>query len=60
MIRILESIDPQNEKLAKALLMESDYNISEIASIVGDESQSKFGSVFRNITGCTPSEYRKK
>jgi AraC-like DNA-binding protein len=45
---------------AKAMLIESDYNISEIATKVGYESQSKFGAVFRNITGLTPSEYRKK
>ena len=45
---------------AKALLVESDYNISEIATIVGYESQSKFGAVFRNMTGLTPSEYRKR
>ncbi|MCO5384957.1 MAG: AraC family transcriptional regulator [Desulfosporosinus sp.] len=45
---------------AKALLIETDYNISEIATIVGYESQSKFGVVFRDKTGLTPSEYRKK
>ena len=35
------------------MLIESDYNISEIATKVGYESQSKFGAVFRNITGLT-------
>lgn len=45
---------------AKDLLIESDYNISEIATIVGYKSQSKFGAVFRDTTGLTPFEYRKK
>lgn len=45
---------------AKTLLMESDHSISEIATQVGYQSQSKFGAVFRSETGFTPYEYRKK
>lgn len=45
---------------ARDLLVESDHSIAEVAALVGYESQSKFGSVFREATGMTPYEYRKK
>lgn len=44
---------------AKNELIETDLSIAEIASMVGYESQSKFGAVFRNMTGLTPLEFRK-
>lgn len=45
---------------AKAMLIETDQSILEIAMAVGYESQSKFGAVFRDMTGLTPLDYRRK
>lgn len=46
-------------KRAKELLCHSDASISEIASKVGYENQSKFTSAFKDVTGMLPKEYRK-
>jgi AraC-like DNA-binding protein len=40
-------------------LMNSDYNISEIAHMVGYSSLPTFSNTFSNIMGKRPSEYRK-
>ncbi len=45
-------------KLAKNLLIYSNYSYSEIASYLGFYSHSHFGQAFRKITGYTPKEYR--
>ncbi|WP_299522704.1 response regulator transcription factor [uncultured Methanobrevibacter sp.] len=41
------------------LIDEGKYNISQIASMVGYKSPSKFTKAFKEYIGCTPSEYRK-
>lgn len=41
-------------------LIESDFNISEIAFQSGYKTLSNFNKVFKNITGNSPKEYRKK
>lgn len=43
---------------AKILLTQSNMPISDISEMLGFNSQSYFGSVFRKITGMTPSEYQ--
>ncbi len=43
----------------KIFLKESDLSIMEISQKVGYENPSKFSTAFKNITGLTPSEYRK-
>jgi len=43
---------------AKRLLTDSEENIGSIAILCGYNNQSKFGSVFKKETGCTPFEYR--
>ncbi len=43
---------------AKAMLAEGRRSVLEIAGIVGFESQSHFGQVFRRHTGATPREWR--
>lgn len=45
---------------SKDLLTEPDKTISEVASLVGYHSQSKFGAVFREMTGLSPNEYRNQ
>lgn len=44
---------------AKRLLAESDQSICAIALSVGYQNQGKFGAVFRDAEGITPSEYRR-
>lgn len=44
---------------AVALLDSTDYNISEIASMVGIEDYNYFSRIFRSFYGYSPSEYRK-
>lgn len=43
---------------AKLLLIRGDMSISDISEALGFNSQSYFGSVFRRLTGMTPSEYQ--
>lgn len=42
------------------LIENTNYSISEIASIVGFNSQSYYSQVFKRKTGVTPAEHRKK
>jgi len=44
---------------AKRLLRQTDKLLNEIASEVGYKDSRYFSFVFKKITGCTPSEYRK-
>lgn len=44
---------------AKDLLAYTEYSILEISNYLAFSSASHFGSVFRNETGMSPSEYRK-
>ncbi|MDO5424089.1 MAG: helix-turn-helix domain-containing protein [Eubacteriales bacterium] len=45
---------------AQNLLETSDYNINEIAAIVGYENALYFSRIFKKHTGSSPSEYRKE
>lgn len=49
----------QKIEKAKELLTQSAMNILDISEFLGFNSQSYFGSVFRSITGMTPSEYQE-
>ncbi len=44
---------------AKKLLLEDEYNIVEIAALLGFDSSSYFTTIFQKHLGCSPSEYRK-
>lgn len=46
-------------KEAKKLLLNSTLTINEIASVTGFNSNTHFGRVFKQITGCSPSAYKK-
>lgn len=45
-------------KVARSLLRNTSYSISEIAYRLGFSSQSHFGKIFRAETGVTPGNYR--
>jgi len=45
---------------AKSLLKSSESTIAEIAMDSGFASLNTFNRVFKDITGTTPSEYRKR
>lgn len=42
------------------LLRDTNDSVSEIAENVGFNSMSYYGKLFREIYGCSPSQYRKK
>lgn len=45
--------------VAKKLLLETDYPIYEIASLVGMDNINHFTNLFKKITHLTPNKYRK-
>jgi two-component system response regulator YesN len=57
---ILEYIRNTRLSHAKALLMQSNKNTSEVAKCVGYNDRTYFCRVFKQITGISPNEYRKK
>lgn len=46
-------------KASEFLLLENGVTITDIAMQVGFQSLTTFNRVFKNINGCTPSEYRR-
>lgn len=48
----------QKLELAKSLLVNTDYSVSEIAVRLGFSSQSHFGKLFKDFFGNTPAQYR--
>jgi AraC-like DNA-binding protein len=59
-ITITEYILREKVKLAKNLLIYSEYSAENIALYLGFSSQSHFGKVFKKYTGITPSIYRRR
>jgi len=57
---ITEYINIQRIQQAQKLLSDSDYNISEIAELLGYETASYFEKVFKKYMETTPLKYRKK
>ena len=47
-------------QLAQKQLAETERSVAEIAREVGYENPNKFSSAFREVCGCTPTEYRKR
>ena len=47
-------------KKAGELLLQTDYKVSEVVSMVGYSSERGFYSAFKNYYGCLPKEYRNK
>jgi AraC-like DNA-binding protein len=59
-ITISEYILREKVKLARNLLIYSEYTIENIGLYLGFSSQSHFGKVFKKYTGMTPNIYRKR
>lgn len=53
-------VNSQRILAAKAALIESDQKIIDICYGVGFNSKSTFNTAFKKLTGCTPSEYRRR
>lgn len=56
---IVEFIQQEKVKLAKNMLIYSQYSLEEIAYYLGFSSQSHFGKVFKQVTDVSPGYYRK-
>lgn len=59
-ITIQKYIRQQKISLAEKLLRHSKYSLDEISSYLSFSSQSHFGKCFKESTGLTPNNYRKK
>lgn len=59
-ISIQDYITNEKIRVAKNMLKYSDADIAMIGEWLCYHSQSRFGSVFKKVTGMTPSEYRNK
>jgi AraC-like DNA-binding protein len=46
--------------LAETLLISSDLSVTQVASIVGYDNSNHFQTLFKNLVGTTPLQYRKK
>ena len=57
---IMEDLARIRIKKAKQLLKYSSDPIQEIAALCGFDSPSYFGKRFRELVGCTPTEYRMR
>lgn len=55
-----ECIAERNSKEAKALLLNSNWDIAEIGYSLGFEHPSNFNIFFKNKTGQTPNSFRKQ
>lgn len=54
-----ERVQLRRIQLAKELLIGTDRAVADISETLGFCSERCFASIFKKITGCTPSEYRK-
>lgn len=45
-------------RVAKAMLLDENFQISEISRLLGFSSQANFSRSFRGVTGTTPNQYR--
>ncbi len=59
-VSAMEFLRNERLKMAAALLQKSNGNISEIAYAVGFNDVSYFSKCFREMFGCTPSDYPDK
>lgn len=58
-----ELIRNKRAEMAAKLLLESDYSVSEISTLVGFNSHTYFNHCFKAVYGCSPTEFvreRKK
>ncbi len=53
-------VEGYREAVAKNMLRESDFQLTEIAFVLGYSDLSTFSTAFRRWAGSTPTEYRKQ
>ena len=58
-VSILEYITDERIKIAKELLVRTDYPINQVADSVGYSNYSYFTKIFRRATGESPKQYRQ-
>lgn len=58
-VSILEYITDERIKLAKEILVRTDYQISQVADSVGYGNYSYFTKIFRRSEGVSPRQYRQ-
>ena len=58
-LSILEYVTQERLKLARELLLGTDYPINRVADSVGYDNYSYFTRLFKRETGMTPQEYRQ-
>lgn len=58
-VSILEYITDERIKLAKELLIRTDYPINQVADSVGYANYSYFTKIFRRSVGMSPKQYRQ-
>lgn len=59
-LSILEYVTRERLKLARELLLSTDYPINRVADSVGYDNYSYFARLFKRETGMTPQEYRQR
>jgi len=57
---INEYLNSVRIKNAQKLILRGEYNFTEISEIVGYESITHFGRMFKKYTGLSPSQFKKK
>lgn len=58
-VSILEYITDERIKLAKEILLKTDYPINQVADSVGYANYSYFTKIFKRATGVSPKKYRQ-
>lgn len=56
----IQALNELRIEKSKSMLLEEDASIMDIALAVGFSNQNYFNSVFKNITGQTPTQYRNR
>lgn len=59
-LSLTEYVQRERVATAKNMLKYSDHSATQIATALGFSSQSYFTRVFRQATGFTPTEYRRR
>ena len=59
-LSVTEYVQRERIATAKNMLKYSDYTAQQIATALGFSSQSYFTKVFRQTTGHTPTDYRRR
>jgi len=56
----IEYVNSIRVKEAQKLLKKTNSSVMRIAELTGFDSQTHFGRVFKNLTGMSPLQYRKR